>query len=231
MMEAAALARVGVERLICGDDRRCAGRTQRTSRNDARACMHGIQLMLALALIALLGAPAAAAACTADADCDDGLFCDGAETCQSGACVAATAVDCSTAADQCNDAACSEISRSCVRTPKIDGFVCDDGNACTATDVCQSGVCVGSDGADSDGDGYCDRDEIQAQCNPNDPQEIPPQANVYQGGRVGTRGDVLMTFLTPGDLKVSVATNPSCATAGICNQATHFCTAGAVADP
>jgi len=56
------------------------------------------------------------AACASDADCGDGNPCT-ADTCVAG---------------------------TCVHGP-TEGVPCDDGNACTRTDVCRAGVCVGDD--------------------------------------------------------------------------------------
>ena len=171
--------------------------------------------------------------CTDNAQCDDGLACTGTETCSlGGMCQTGTPVDCSGSADQCNDAACSEPTGTCVVTPKIDGFGCNDGNTCTLNDVCQGGVCVGSGGAgDTDGDGYCDLQEQQAGCNANDPKEIPPQANVYSGGRITRGGEVLLTYRAPSDRNITVAGDPSCATVGVCSLGSGFCVAGKVGDP
>jgi hypothetical protein len=78
--------------------------------------------------------------CILDGDCDDGLYCNGTETCNGGVCVAGTPVDCSGAGDQCNVGSCDEDADACVATPVIDGTPCDSGDAC-AGDTCQSGVC------------------------------------------------------------------------------------------
>jgi len=137
-----------------------------------------------------------------------------------------------TADPQCNDAVCVE-STGCAVVPRANGFACSDGNVCTTIDTCQSGVCTGAGGADSDGDGYCDGQEIQAGCNPYPPDgffEIPPQSNVYSGGRGTSGGEVLLTYHAPAGPKVTPATDPSCTTtAGVCTFG--FCTTGKVSDP
>ena len=94
------------------------------------------------------------------ADCSNG--CDNA-TCQSGACVAGTAVVCPESA--CNTVACVPFQGGCfesppygcINTPVADDTVCDDENDCTGGDVCQSGSCVG-DSAVADGDPCGDQD-------------------------------------------------------------------------
>jgi len=163
--------------------------------------------------------------------CSDGLACNGVETCHpTNGCQAGAAFDCSAFADGCNDAACIEPG-TCLVTPKINGFGCNDGNPCTMNDRCQAGLCVGLTDGDTDGDGYCDAQEVQAKCNKNDFLEIPPQSNTYAGGRAANAGEILLTFHAPRDRDVFPATDPSCATQGACNLTTRFCTAGRISDP
>jgi hypothetical protein len=152
-------------------------------------------------------------------------------------CVGSNPVVC-TALDQCHvPGVCDTMTGSCSNPNKPDGQVCDDNNVCTQEDHCQGGVCIGNmTGADTDGDGYCDFQEIQAGCNPNDPAEIPPQsvgnAGLPAEHSLGTNG--IITYLTPIGLghraTVSKATDASCATSGVCAP-THFCSAGKLGDP
>ena len=76
------------------------------------------------------------------APCDDGLFCTVDDVCAAGQC-RGIARDCSGAADQCNDGICDEAKNRCTQ-PKPNGIACNDGNACTRTDKCKAGACVGS---------------------------------------------------------------------------------------
>jgi hypothetical protein len=84
------------------------------------------------------------AACTIDRECDDGVFCNGVETCSAGHCVARrVACDDGVA---CTVDECNEGSRSCVSHPPdldMDGF--DDGH-CFGPD----GVALGTDCDDHD---------------------------------------------------------------------------------
>jgi hypothetical protein len=49
-----------------------------------------------------------------------------------------------TASDQCHDVGtCDPTSGVCSTPAKANGATCDDGNACTRADTCQSGACVG----------------------------------------------------------------------------------------
>jgi hypothetical protein len=117
--------------------------------------------------------------CSSDAECDDGVFCNGQETCTSGACLPGVApcddgidctldscseatADCQNSADDglCNDFnACSTDvclpDFGCDFSPNANA--CDDGNACTAGDACGNLMC--QPGADVtaciDADGCC----------------------------------------------------------------------------
>jgi len=190
-------------------------------------------LFLGLTLAIIIAPGPAALACTQDLDCDDGVACNGAESCDvpAGTCQPGVAVDCSLLADPCNDAACVEPGSTCAVTPKVDGFRCDDGYRCTSEDACQSGVCVGGGGGDSDGDGYCDSEEVQVGCDPEDVAQIPAQPNLYSGGSSANPGEILLTFRAPGNGAVGLASDSTCTTTGECNVATNFCASGRIADP
>jgi len=91
--------------------------------------------------------------------CDNGLFCDGVETCTASACADAanpcpllcnettdTCFECDDAGD-CNDGnACTDDSCNgsgvCVRTNNT--LACNDGLFCTQTDACSAGACAGT---------------------------------------------------------------------------------------
>ena len=76
------------------------------------------------------------------APCDDGMFCTVGEACSAGACTGGAVRDCSVLADQCNAASCTE-SDGCVLEPVPNDTTCSDDLACTESDSCQDGVCVG----------------------------------------------------------------------------------------
>ena len=73
--------------------------------------------------------------------CDDGNNCTTMDACNSGTCDG-TSVDCSSIGDQCNAGMCDPTDGSCTTMP-LDGIVCDDGDPCTTTDMCNSGTCAG----------------------------------------------------------------------------------------
>jgi cysteine-rich repeat protein len=78
------------------------------------------------------------------APCDDGNGCTQLDNCVSGTCVGTDPVICEPL-DQCHDAGtCNPGSGLCSDPAKADGTTCDDGDACSTTDECSSGVCAGT---------------------------------------------------------------------------------------
>jgi hypothetical protein len=72
--------------------------------------------------------------CSNDNDCDDGLFCNGEETCPVGICVAGS--------DPCTNPAypfCDEEGNSCIAC--VDNAHCDDGLWCTGPETCIDFAC------------------------------------------------------------------------------------------
>ena len=80
-----------------------------------------------------------------DDSCDDGNPCTETSVCSDGSCVGSEPVVCE-ALDQCHDVGvCDERTGECSNPTKDNGAECDDGNLCTLTDQCKTGVCVGAD--------------------------------------------------------------------------------------
>jgi len=91
--------------------------------------------------------------------------------------------------DQCNTATCNNVTGACGLKPKANGTTCSDGNACTQTDTCQNGSCVGSNPVVCAAPEQCHTagscDPATGQCsNPNAPDETPCDA-----GNACTSGD------------------------------------------
>lgn len=76
--------------------------------------------------------------------CDDSDACTQTDICQAGVCAGGNPVACA-ALDACHDAgACDPATGVCSDPPKPDQTSCDDGDACTQSDVCLSGACTGT---------------------------------------------------------------------------------------
>ena len=77
--------------------------------------------------------------------CGNGNACDGTEACDgAGHCVPGTPVTCAPP-DQCHSAGvCNPATGLCSNPALSDGTPCNDGNLCTHTDTCESGLCTGN---------------------------------------------------------------------------------------
>jgi hypothetical protein len=80
----------------------------------------------------------------ADADgnlCDDGLWCNGIDTCQGGECVEGEPVTCEDP-NPCVVGECDEGAHDCAWEALEDHAFCDNGFFCDGTDECIDGVCT-----------------------------------------------------------------------------------------
>lgn len=75
-------------------------------------------------------------------ECSDGNACTTGGTCVSGVCEG-IALDCDNG-EPCTKDSCDPDTGKCVSENLEDGTACDDGNACTLDDQCQSGKCTGT---------------------------------------------------------------------------------------
>jgi hypothetical protein len=140
--------------------------------------------------------------CTIDADCDDGLFCNGAETCVAGTCQAGTPPGCDDSVG-CTDDSCNEASDSCDNVANDancdDGVFCDGAETCDAVNDCQEGTpptCDDGVGCTDDscnaGTDSCDNIANDANCDDGvfcDGAEICDVANDCQEGTPPTCDD------------------------------------------
>ncbi len=76
--------------------------------------------------------------------CDDGNRCTQTDTCQGGICTGGNPVACA-AENQCHDIGmCDPATGVCSNPRKPNGTLCNDGDACSRPDVCESGICTSS---------------------------------------------------------------------------------------
>ncbi len=105
--------------------------------------------------------------CANDSECDDGLFCNGTETCVEGACAAGAVVDCADAVE-CTVDLCDDEIDACVNAaPDADGDGVRD-----ATCLDADGAPLGEDCDDDDGNRFpgnaevCDEANHDEDCDP-----------------------------------------------------------------
>jgi len=78
--------------------------------------------------------------------CNDANACTQTDSCQAGICVGANPVTC-TASDQCHVAGvCDPTTGACSNPFATNGTPCNDNNACSSDETCQSGMCTNSCG-------------------------------------------------------------------------------------
>ncbi|MFO0593156.1 MAG: right-handed parallel beta-helix repeat-containing protein [Polyangiaceae bacterium] len=152
--------------------------------------------------------------------CNDGNACTQTDTCTNGTCGGGNPKDCG-AADQCHNAGtCNPSNGVCSYPAKANGTTCNDGNACTQTDTCQSGVCSGGNVKSCPSTGPC----MAGVCNAADGScSETPKANgtACSDGNNCTTGDVCNAGQCNGAAVQCPAT--ACGEAGSCNPANGAC--------
>lgn len=170
--------------------------------------------------------------CFADADCDDGKPCNGVYVCSSNTCqLSAQPVDCSGFTDQCNVGTCDIVTGTCSAVPISDGTSCDDGNACTTVDRCQSGVCAGTNPIDCPAIDQCH--EVGT-CDPTTGLCInlpTPDGAACIDGDSCTQTDVCVSGVCTGSNPVACPPPADqCHTQGTCDPGTGNCSNPTVGD-
>jgi hypothetical protein len=171
------------------------------------------------------GADVTQCSCEQDEDCSDGNLCNGVEHCDLGSklCQAGTATVCPSSTDPCLRNVCQASTGGCEPEPTVNGTLCDDGNACTGSDTCQEGACVGSDdvvctalsqchtpGTCDASTGLCDNPEKPANSPCSDADACTATDSCQAGACVGTG-------------QVTCPASDQCHDPGVCNAATGGC--------
>jgi hypothetical protein len=113
----------------------------------------------------------------------------------------------------------------CVADPTQNGVACNEGNACTRTDTCQNGKCVGGNPITCAPLDQCHDAGI---CNPNtgrctDP--VKPNGAACDAGNACTTGDTCQTGSCVAGEAVVCPVPDACHVAGSCDAASGGCTA------
>ena len=162
--------------------------------------------------------------------CSDEDACTQSDACVAGACVGANPVVC-TALDDCHDVgACDPGTGVCSNPEKPVGSACSDSDACTQTDTCSAGACIGANpvvctpldachevGICNSGSGLCS--------NP-----VKPDGSACSDGDLCTQVDACLAGACTGTAPVVCAALDSCHDAGSCDPGTGTCSNPARAD-
>lgn len=163
--------------------------------------------------------------CAKNEDCDDGNACNGVETCnlETLSCVSGTPVSCSNLNDACNVGVCEPSTGACKASPRPNGTSCDDGNACTRSDSCQAGTCVGQNPVVCSASDQCHDAGV---CNPaTGVCSNPAKANgsTCNDGNACTQADTCQGGVCSGGSPVVCVASDQCHDAGVCNPTTGAC--------
>lgn len=157
---------------------------------------------------------------TNEAGACSGDPCLSGEVCTGGVCGGGSAIDCSTAGDDCNTASCDPggAEGNCDSLATInEGGACDDGMACTLSTVCAVGVCGGGNAPDCSTFGddcnaaSCDPIGVDGNCDTITPAN---ESGACDDGQACTMGTTCTVGVCGG------GGPPDCSTAGgDCNTA------------
>lgn len=160
--------------------------------------------------------------------CTDGNACTQVDSCQSGACAGSQAKTCP-AIDQCHGTGtCDPTSGACSQPNKPEGTGCDDGNACTQSDTCASGVCIGGNPVTCPVTDPC---SSGGSCNPADgtcSAVKKADGETCDDGNRCTLNDVCQTGQCVAGAAATCAPIDGCHEAGSCDPATGVCSVGSV---
>ena len=155
--------------------------------------------------------------------CNDGDACTQTDQCAGGVCTGTNPVVC-TALDQCHVAGGCDLATGVCSTPALaDGAPCDDGDACTAIDACQSGLCTGAEPVMCNALDQC---HTAGTCNPltgacSDPAK--PDGAPCDDGDGCTQTDTCQAGACTGENPVLCADLDQCHEPGTCDSGSGTC--------
>jgi streptogramin lyase len=155
--------------------------------------------------------------------CSDANACTQTDTCQAGTCTGANPVVCM-AADQCHDPGiCNPANGMCSNPNRPNGTPCTDGNACTQTDTCQMGACVGGGGVTCPTPDQC---HDPGTCNPMTgtcTNPAKPNGTACSDSNGCTQADTCQGGTCQSGAPVVCTAADDCHDPGTCDPATGVC--------
>lgn len=164
------------------------------------------------------------------APCDDGLFCNGPETCQDGLCQQGTPVSCAHLDEACRAGVCDEDADECRAVNRQDGTACDDGTFCNGSEGCADGACQAGTPVDCsslDTDcrvGVCNEPRRRCEAQ-NRASGTPCPDGIFCNGEESCQAGVCR----PGAAVSCSHLDGECL-AGVCDEANRVCTVQPVPD-
>ncbi len=144
-------------------------------------------------------------------------------TCPGGVCTEQGPVVCA-ARDQCHVAGvCQPATGACTDPDAPDETACDDGNACTRSDACRAGACVGSDPVVCTASDQC---HVAGACDPSSgacSNPAAPDETACDDGNACTRADRCASGACVGSDPVVCAASDQCHVAGACDPSSGAC--------
>lgn len=155
--------------------------------------------------------------------CNDSNACTLIDSCQAGTCVGSNQVVCQPQ-DQCHVAGtCDKATGQCSNPSAANGTACNDANACTQVDSCQSGACVGANQVVCQAQDQC---HVAGTCDPTTGQcSNPTVANgtACNDANACTQVDLCQGGACTGTNAITCGASDQCHVAGTCNPATGQC--------
>ena len=162
--------------------------------------------------------------------CSDGNACTLADACASGACAGGSPVVC-VASDACHDVGtCAPATGVCSNPARPDGAACNDANACTTTDSCQSGACTGSNPVVCTAVDACHLAGTCASATGICSNPVAADGTLCTDGDACTQADGCVSGVCAGSNPVTCTASDPCHDVGTCSPATGVCSNPAKAD-
>ncbi len=162
--------------------------------------------------------------------CSDGNACTQTDSCQMGTCTGSNPVVC-TPSDQCHVAGvCDPGTGMCSDPLAPNGTACDDGNACTQTDSCLVGLCVGANPVVCTASDQC---HVAGVCDPGTgvcSNPAAPNGTPCTDGNACTQTDSCQMGMCTGSNPVVCTASDQCHVAGVCDRGSGLCSNPAAPD-
>ncbi|MEK6675879.1 MAG: hypothetical protein AABZ47_09530, partial [Planctomycetota bacterium] len=152
--------------------------------------------------------------------CNDFNLCTTNDVCVSGTCMG-TPVNCSPLNSSCTIGVCNGATGLCQANATNEGGICNDNNTCTSSDVCVSGVCLGTPIAG------CEPCSTAAECNDGNPCTDdschPAGVCLHVNNTASCNDGLFCTAIDVCSAGACVGTGDPCTGGLLCDENTNAC--------